>query len=193
MAGWPSCLPDLDPSSIEVYNLGVYLQVVGLCMSLSPRLPNNVPSRSQINRKITTSHIGYEVLFDEERNIWFAPGLMVESTYLSHLRRMIDQCARRTRELNIRAFLLGHDGFSIVPVTVVRFDADQESAWISEGPHGRHPKQEEKVDRRRLIEDNSQNRKLLLAWRDASIALNERIHVLTEFRDRIPRMSNAGV
>ena len=193
MAGWQSYPQDLDPSFFEAYNLGVCLQVVGLSMSLPPRLPDSSPSRSQIYRKVTTIHIGHEVIFDEERNIWFAPSVLAESASLSHLRFLIETHARRTRDLNILAFLLDNNGFSIVPVVVVRLDHDRKNAWILDRIHSRNIDHEEKVDTRRLIEDNSRNRQLLLAWRDASIVLMEHVNLLQTLRDRIPRMGDGDV
>jgi hypothetical protein len=140
---------------------------------------------------ISTEHSGYEIQYDEARDIWRADQLSLESATLSALRNLIDQAELQARQMDIAAFLLDHSGFSITPVSVVLADRDGKSAWVINRVEDPKNHRREKVSLHRLVADTPDNRQLLLAWRDASRAVYEEGQRVARLRDDIPRMDGS--
>jgi hypothetical protein len=141
--------------------------------------------------RISTEHSGYEILYDEAKDIWRAEQLSLEATTLSALRALIDQAEFEARQMNTSAFLLDHSGFSIVPVTVVLADRDGKNAWVINRVEDPKNLRREKVSLHRLVADTPEHRQLLLAWRDASRAVYEEGQRVARMRDEIPRMDGS--
>lgn len=140
---------------------------------------------------ISTDHGGYQIVYDEARDVWRADQLSLEASALSSLRRMIDELEIESRQMETPAFLLDHSGFSIVPVTVVMADRDGKSAWVINRVEDPKQVKREKVSLHRLVADTPENRLLLLSWRDASRAVYEEGQRVARMRDDIPRMDGS--
>jgi hypothetical protein len=141
--------------------------------------------------RISAEHCGYEILFDEASEVWRADQLLLEAGTLSALRQLIDQSELEARQMDSAAFLLDHSGYSIVPVTVVLADRDGKSAWVINRVEDPKSVRREKVSLHRLVADTPDNRRVLLAWRDASRAVYEAGQRVARMRDEIPRMDGA--